>query len=40
VTARRFERLADNLTVSAHGKAIEGIETIRGHAAIEAGWAW
>jgi hypothetical protein len=38
VTARRFERLADDLTVSAHERAIDRIETMRSHGTVSAGW--
>jgi hypothetical protein len=35
---RLFERLASDVTVSAHEQAIEQIETFRSHDTIQAGW--
>ena len=40
MTVRRFERLADDLTVSAREEAIKRTEKIGGHTPVEAGWAW
>ncbi len=38
MTVRCFERLADDLTVSAREEAIKRTEKIGGHTPIEAGW--
>ncbi len=38
MTVRRLERLADDLTVSAHENTIKRTEKIGGHTPVEAGW--
>ena len=40
MTVRCFERLADDLTVSAREEAIKRAEEIGGHTPVDAGWAW